>query len=227
MDFIFTIVLLVIAFYVIWSAIRGEGKLFSTEYIYEEKIPEFKKILRILYGCMGFVMLCMALLTGIQTVLYKDTAFTLNDQFETDYAEYIAEDGTLNIEGLETYNVNDAYPTATMSTILQGLPDLSIEEETEQKTTPVYYEEVGKLSMGETKVGENETFASWKEVLTNKTIGILTWICMGLTVVGIVILFIVIRKYTNKEKQQEATAQASGSSMPKSAFEFDENTDNE
>lgn len=227
MDFIFTIILFVIAFYVIWSAIKGEGKMFATENIYEDKIPQFKKILRILYGCMGLVMFGMAFFTGAQTAIYNDTAFTLNDQFEADYAEYIDEEGVLTIEGLEAFNVNDAYPTATMSSILQGLPSIAQEGEEASKTMPIYYEEVGRLSIGETQVGQNEFFTACKEKFSVLTLDICSWVCMGLSILGIVALFIIIRKFTDKEKQKKTVAQANGSSMPSSAFDFDNEPGNE
>ena len=46
MNFLFTIVLLAIAGYVLYSTVTGKGKLFSVDNIIEEKIPQFIKLLR-------------------------------------------------------------------------------------------------------------------------------------------------------------------------------------
>ena len=56
-----------------------------------------------------------------------------------------------------------------------------------------------------------------------KLLSVLNYILLGLAVVGLIGLFLVTRKYTDKEKLQKAREQqVRGPSMPSSAFDFDD-----
>ena len=59
--------------------------------------------------------------------------------------------------------------------------------------------------------------------LNMKLLSILNYILLGLAVVGLIGLFVITRKYTDKEKLQKAREQqVHGPSMPSSAFVFDD-----
>ena len=51
---------------------------------------------------------------------------------------------------------------------------------------------------------------------------ILSYVFMGLSVLGVVAVFVITNRFTDKEKLAKARAQATGQSMPSSAFNFDE-----
>ncbi len=60
-------------------------------------------------------------------------------------------------------------------------------------------------------------------VFSTKLLSVLNYIFLGLSAAGLVGLFLVTRKYTDKEKMQKAREQqVHGPSMPSSAFEFDD-----
>ena len=69
----------------------------------------------------------------------------------------------------------------------------------------------------------NGSFASKLYGFCNKTVlNVLNYVLIGLAIVGVVLIFVVTRKYTDKEKLQKARSQAQGyQSMPSSAFDFD------
>lgn len=54
-------------------------------------------------------------------------------------------------------------------------------------------------------------------------LSVLNYVLLGLVLVGLIALFLITRKYTDKEKMQKAREQqVSGPSMPSSAFNFDD-----
>ena len=118
MNFLFTIVLLAIAGYVLYSAVTGKGKLFSVDNILEEKIPQFIKLLRPLYLALGVIMLVMALTSGFQNVVYADVAYRFTDDFKTYYADNIDAKG--NIKGTEA-NIDGLYGYNAMSSVFGTL----------------------------------------------------------------------------------------------------------
>ena len=66
-------------------------------------------------------------------------------------------------------------------------------------------------------------FSKLYNAISPKLLSILNYVFLGLAAVGLVGLFLVTRKYTDKEKVQKAREQqVHGPSMPSSAFEFDE-----
>ena len=59
--------------------------------------------------------------------------------------------------------------------------------------------------------------------ISSKMMSILSYITMGLALVGVVAIFVLIHKFTDKEKLAKAKARSSaGPAMPSSAFNFDE-----
>ncbi len=55
---------------------------------------------------------------------------------------------------------------------------------------------------------------------SQKLLTVLNYVFLGLAVIAVVGLFLVSRKYTDKEKLAKARAQQTGQSMPSSAFDF-------
>lgn len=229
MNFLLTVILFGIAIYVLYSAITGKGKLFVADNIKEEKIESFKKILKKLYLGMGIVMLVMALISGLQNLIYNGYGCEFTDDFAVYYADSIEEDGTIVVEGLDgEYHVDGIYTTSTMASIFNALPSPEIEAE-EGKTVYFYQyalHEDGEtpyfLGLGETEPNQNGFYTELRSIFSHKLLQILSGVMMGIAVIAIVFLFILIRKYTDKEKQEKSRAQAEGRAMPSSAFNFDE-----
>lgn len=229
MNFLLTVILLGIAIYVLYSAITGKGKLFVTENIKEEKIESFKKILKKLYLGMGIVMLIMALISGLQNLIYNGYGCEFTDDFAVYYEDHIEDDGTIVVDALEgEYHVDQIYPAATITSIINALPKPEVEPDEGAAVYLYQYalQEDGEtpyfLGLGESEPDQNEFFAKLRSIFSNKLLQIISGVLMGFAVIAIVFLFILIRKYTDKDKQAKSRAQAEGRSMPSSAFNFDE-----
>ena len=229
MNFLFTIVLLAIAGYVLYSTVTGKGKLFSVDNILEEKIPQFIKLLRPLYLVLGVIMLVMALTSGFQNVVYADVAYRFTDDFKTYYADNIDAKG--NIKGTEA-NIDGLYGYNAMSSVFGTLPAPEVPDGVNPSYAEAATDENGEylfMGIGETFPGQNETYASLRNALSYHFTQILTWVMMGLAVVLVVLVFVLINKFTDKEKQAKAKAQArsGGAAMPSSAFEFEDESSEE
>ena len=222
MNFLFTLVLLAIAGYVLYSAFTAKGKLFSIDNIKEDKIPQFIKLLRPLYFILGIIMLVMALTSGYQNVVYADVAYHFTDDFETYYADSIDSKGNIkgtdaNIEGLYGYNaMSSVFGTLPAPVVPDGVNPSYAEAATDDNGEYLF------MGLGETLPGQNETYASLRHAISYRFTQILTWVMMGLAIVLVILLFVLINKFTDKEKQAKARAQArtGNTTMPSSAFEF-------
>ena len=228
MKYLFTLILFAISVYVLYSAATAKGKLFATENIYEEKIPQFTKLLRCIYLALGIVMLFMALLSGLQDGLYGSDkyAYRLNDQFRTDYASSIKSNGV--IKGTE-YHVDGYFHAGTVEQLLPTLPQPEQAEGETQNSVHAYIEiatdENDKplyMLKSETEPNQNETYAKWRAAIPFSLVSLFTYIFMGVTLLIIVVLFFLINKFTDKEKAAKAKAQQTGTAMPAAAFRFDE-----
>lgn len=229
MNFLFTAVLLVIAGYVLYSAITAKGKLFSVENIKEELIPKFKKILRPLYVALGILMLFMGIVSAYQNVVFSEYTYRFADDFSVYYADSIDADG--NIKGTSA-NIHNTYGYTEMSSIFSALETPEVPD----NVSPTYAEPVRDengdyvfLGIGETSVHQNETYASLRSVISYKASQIITWVLMGVSIVLVAGVFIIIHRFTDKEKLAKAKAQAGagGSSMPSAAFDFSDEASDE
>ncbi len=63
--------------------------------------------------------------------------------------------------------------------------------------------------------------------LSTKLLSILNYILLGLAVVGVIAVFLVTRKFTDKEKLQKARQQQVRPAMPSDAFNFDDEPEEE
>ncbi len=223
MSFLFTLALLAIAVYVLYSAITMKGRLFATENIIEEKIPQFKKLLRGIYFGLGVIMLLMAANSGFQNLLYSEGAYRYSEDFKTFYADEITESGKL--KGTD-FTVNGVYSVSEMRNTLAYVQNqLPLPEDKSFEWAVPVQDEAGRdlyYGYGESELNQNETFAKLRGTLTYRTIQISNYVFMGLAIVVIVGLFVMMNKFTDKEKAAKARSVQSGNAMPSSAFEFDE-----
>lgn len=223
MNYLFTLVLLAISGYVLYSAFTAKGKLFAVDNIKEDLIPVFIKFLRPLYFVLGFLLLIMALTSLFQNVVYSDLCYRFTDDFKTYYADCIDSKG--NIEGTAC-NVDGTYSYNVMSSVFGNLPERS---NVPEGTNPTYAEaaldEKGAylyVGAGETEPNQNETYIKLREILSYRGTQILTWVTMGIAIGLVILLFVIMNKFTDKEKVAKAKAAQNGTSLPKSAFVFDD-----
>ena len=71
----FSILMLFVAVVLAIPAITGKGKLLTTENIKKDKIPLYKKCLRIAYACMIVIVLFMAFFNFIEKEAYVQTNY--------------------------------------------------------------------------------------------------------------------------------------------------------
>lgn len=229
MNFLFTAVLLAIAGYVLYSAITLKGKLFSVENIKEELIPQFKKILRPLYVVLGILMLFMGLVSAYQNVVFSEYTYRFADDFSVYYADSIDADG--NIKGTSA-NIHNIYGYTEMSSIFSSLETPEVPD----GVSPTYAEPVRDengdyvfLGIGETTMVRNDTYTALRSAFSYKASQIVTWVLMGMSILLVTGVFIIIHRFTDKEKLAKAKAQASagGSAMPSAAFDFSDEASDE
>lgn len=224
MSYIFTLVLVGIAGFILYSAFTGKGKLFSVDNIIKDKIPQFKKLLRPIYFALGFIMLLMALTSAYQNIVYSDVLYRFGDDFPVYFGDIIDADGM--IKGSDV-NIAGVYNYSKMSSVFSNLQQPEIPEGVSPVFAEAAKDENGNilyLGLGETQPGQNQTYSSLRGVISYKATQTLTWIFMGVSIAIVIGLFILMNKFTDKEKVAKAKAQArSGSaSLPSSAFDFDE-----
>ena len=224
MSFLFTIVLLAVAGYVLFSAITGKGKLFAVDNIKDDKIPQFKKLLRPIYGVLGGIMLLMALLSAYQNIVFAENTYAFADDFRTYFADKIDKDG--NIEGIDA-NVNTVYSYSKMSSFFSSLEAPEVPEGVAPNYAEAVRDENGELvfvGLGEQTVGQNAVFTKLRTIIPYKLTQILTWVFMGLAILVVVGVFILMHRFTDKEKFEKAKQKraSGGDEMPSSAFDFSE-----
>ena len=71
----FCLLMVAIAVVLAIPVITGKGKLMSTENIKKDKIPTYRKWLRILYGVMFVIVLLMAFFNFAEKVAYVQTHY--------------------------------------------------------------------------------------------------------------------------------------------------------
>ena len=247
MTYLFPILLLAMSIYVFYSAITGKGKLFSMENIKEEYKEKLHKLLRGIYFALGAVMLLMALCNFGQSVLYSNSLinYEATDVYKADFADVI-KDGKVEYEG-QMYTVDGEHSVEEMDAILRAAMAVHPDKFQSQSSgmscfgtgtnsnVANYYKaipvtdsngkQVYKSTIGSVRSDTDDgSFLSklYKSV-SSKTMSILSYITMGLALAGVVAIFILINKFTDKEKLAKAKARSSaGPAMPSSAFNFDE-----
>ena len=246
MTYLFPILLLAMSIYVLYGAITGKGKLFSMENIKEESKEKVHKLLRTIYFALAAVMLLMAIANFGQSVLYSNSMieYEATDTYKSEFADVIT-DGTVEYEGT-TYTVDGRHTVEEMDAILRAAmavhPDkfqsqssgFSCLGSSTNSNVANYYKaipvtdsngnQVYTSSIGGVRSDANDgSFLSKLYAsLSSKLISIFSYVFMGLAVVGVVVIFVIINKFTDKEKLAKARAQQTHPAMPSSAFNFDE-----
>jgi flagellar basal body-associated protein FliL len=98
MGFLFPILLLGMGGYVLFSAIKGSGRLFNTENFKEESKGKAKKIMRSIYFALAAIMLILALVNAVQTVLYseKKVFYKVTQAYKDTFDDLYNDDGQLD-----------------------------------------------------------------------------------------------------------------------------------
>ena len=272
--------------YVLIGAIKGSGRLFTMENFKDESKDHAKKIMRIVYFALAAIMLLMAVVNGLQTVLYsnKNTYYRVTDAYkdtfrdlldngtltyttvesassgmsclgsassgqEVTYGPYSVDDQMMDVSEISAF-INKAYneykddqtkfpqtsgglmscggTTVDYSRYYQqtDLVDdagnaVYAETEAEKASGHVVY--VSSLSGVRSDANDGSFASKLYGALNMKLLSVLNYVLLGLAVVGLISLFLITRKYTDKEKLQKARAQqVHGPSMPSSAFNFDD-----
>ena len=254
MTYLFPLLLLAMGIYVLYGAITGKGRLFSLENVKDEEKDRVKKILRLLYVALAVIMFLTAVVSFGQTVLYSTPVsyYETTEQYSTDFADII-KDGKVTYEE-KAYTVAGEHDVSEMNALLMAAnaahPDKFTSEqsssmfscmgssETQNKIAQYYKEtkvtdaagkQVYQSTIGSVRSDANDgSFLSkLYGAFSDTLLRILSYVFMGLAVVGVVALFVIIRKFTDKEKEAKARATVSQPSMPSSAFNFDDEEKNE
>ena len=119
------------------------------------------------------------------------------------------------------YLLSRAYPWVRpeeQPEIPEGVTPLFAEAATDEAGNYVY------LGFGEAVPGQNELYVKLRNSISYKATQVLTWVFMGIAILIVVGLFILMNRYTDKEKAAKAKAKAksAGASLPSDAFEFDD-----
>lgn len=274
---LFPILLVAMGAYVLIGAIRGSGKLLSTENFKDDYVVKGRKYLRIVYFCLAGVMFVMAISNLLQYSLYTNRIihYSISQKYKDDFADVL--EAHTDENGMFSYKVKENQtsgmscmggaattveklyenidPESKMLTAEQTYALLSAARDTypdmfpqqaaqmscfggsaaEDPTAKYYeakaYEVDGKqvYSSSFSGIRSDAAESSFVKTLYNTfsptLLEIVNYVCIGLAIAGIVLLFVLTAKFTDKEKAAKArsTYSAAGSSMPSSAFNFDDN----
>ena len=285
---LFPILLFLIGVYVLVSAIRRSGKLFSTENLKDDSKEKATKIMRGLYFALAGIMLVMSVANGLQTVLYSKslTYYRVTDAYKETFPDLL-ENGQLTYEATNnagygmscmggstgtgekiTYGpysvdnqkmdmqevsafINKAYsvysadrtkfPLVSGGLMSCGGSTVDYSKYYQQTSLiddagePVYAQTDAEKAKGHavytstfgnvrSDANDGSFLSKLYGFLSPTLLTILNYVFLGLAIVLAVLVFFVIRKFTDKEKLEKARAQTQGyqSSMPSSAFNFDD-----
>ena len=95
--------------YVFVGAVRGNGRLFSTENFKEEYVEKGKKYLRIIYFCLAGVMLIMSLSNLVQYALYTtpNVNYSATQAYKDDFKDVLENPKNKDKDGLFIYTVKE------------------------------------------------------------------------------------------------------------------------
>lgn len=286
MGLLFPILLLAMGAYVLVGAIKGSGRLFSMENFKDESKDKAKKLMRLLYFALAAIMLLMAVVNGLQTVLYSNklTYYKVTDAYketfsdllengqltytaqestgsgmscfggggttvEKTYGPYSVDDEKMDVTEIsafinKAYNAykgdTDKFPVQSggLLSCTGGSVDYSryyrqtdliddaenpVYAETEADKAKGHAVYLSSLGNARSDVDDGSFLSKLYGAVSPTLLNVLNYVFIGLAVVGVVLLFVVTRIFTDKEKMEKArTQQVSGPSMPSSAFNFDE-----
>ena len=204
----FSLLLLVVAGILAVPVFTGKGKMMNTENIKKDKLPKYKKWVRVLYALMMVTVLFMAFFNFVEKVAYTQTNY-----FE--FTEpYVGADGV-------TYAAGEPHTTDEMREIL--LPA----ETSQSLCSPVDTESL-PYRFVETTYTLDEKYA-FLDFVPYKTAHILNFVTLGVSMAVIFALFVFINMMTDKEAQKKNSRAAKQNpvrpSMPKGAFDFSDYKD--
>lgn len=249
MTYLFPILLAAMGIYVLYSAIVGRGRLFAMENIKDELKEKAHKLMRLMYFALAAVMILMAIANFGQTVLFSQqvTYYEATDAYKTEFADIIT-DGKIEYEG-KTYTVDGQHDVSEMNALLMAAnakyPDKFTSNTassplscfgasagsskianyykevrvTDADGNPVYLSTIKSIR---SDANDGSFISKLYKAIPSSLLRILSYVLMGLAVVGVVGVFVLIRKFTDKEKEQKARTYAAGNTMPSSAFNFDD-----
>ena len=205
----FCLLMVAVAVVLAIPVITGKGKLMSTENIKKDKIPTYKKWLRILYAIMIVVVLFMAFFNFVEKVAYVQEHFY---EFTEDYT---GADGQVYPAGVR-HNVDEMreilVPTESTTGSLCAPAD----------TSALPYKYVGTTYT----LDERYAFVGF---MSYQTARIMNFVGLGLSLIIVFALFFFINRMTDKEAQKKNSRAAKQNpvrpSMPKGAFDFSDYKD--
>lgn len=253
MTYLFPILLAAIGLYVLYSAIVGRGRLFALENIKEEEQDKVRKLLRLLYFGLAAIMLLMSVFNFGQTVLYTKqvTYYEVTPAYTADFSDII-KDGMVEYDSVK-YPVEGQHDVNEMNAILMAANTAHPDKFTDNSASSMfscfgsagsnkianYYKVIEVTDANGNKVYESTIksvrsdandgsfISKLYQTFSDTLLRVLSYVFLGLAIVGLVAVFLIIRKFTDKEKLAKAKAQAAGQVMPSSAFNFDEEEKNE
>ncbi len=205
---IFTLLLLFIAVFLGIAVFSGKGKLMSTDTVKKEKVAQYTKGLRIMYAVMLVVVLFMAFFNFVEKVAYTQTNYY-------EFTEsYLGKDGN-------TYAAGVPHTTEEMIEILNPTESSgSLCGTTSTEELPYRY--------SETTYTLDERYA-FLGFVPYQTAHVANFVCLGLSMAVIVVLFVFINKMSDKEAQKKKANTSKRDpvrpSMPKGAFDFSDYKD--
>ena len=207
----FSLLMVAIAVFLAIPVFAGKGRLMSTDNIKKDKLPTYRKWLRILYAVMMVIVLCMAFFNFVEKVAYTQTHYY---EFTEDY---LGADEQVHPAG-------ESHPTDEMIEIL-----IPTESTTGSLCTPADTSELPyKYTHTTNTLDERYSFVGF---IPYQTAHILNFILLGLSLVVVLALFIFINKMTDKEAQKKSAQKKNAAkgpvrpSMPKGAFDFSDYED--
>ncbi len=211
----FSILMLFVAVVLAIPAITGKGKLLTTENIKKDKIPLYKKCLRIAYACMIVIVLFMAFFNFIEKEAYVQTNYY---EFTE---EYLAADGQVHPAG-ESHDYEEMRALIVQTESSGG----SLCAPSESDPIPVKYTHtVYTLQEKYAFLG----FLNDDPETAYKTARILNLVGLGVSMAIVFFIFIFINRMTDKKAQQQNSRSAKQNpvrpSMPRGAFDFSDYKD--
>ena len=205
----FSLLMLFVAGVLAIPVITGKGKLLSTENIKKDKIPTYKKWLRILYAVMIVVVLLMAFFNFVEKEAYVQTNYY---EFT---ADYLGADGQVHPAGEE-------HDTEEMQSLIVQTENSggSLCAPAQGDPLPVKY------VRSETVLQEKYTSLGF---IPYRTARIMNFVGLGVSMVIVFGLFFFINRMTDKKAQQQNSKAAKQNpvrpSMPQGAFDFSDYKD--
>ena len=207
----FSLLMVAIAVFLAIPVFTGKGKLMATENIKKDKIPTYKKWLRILYAVMMVIVLCMAFFNFVEKVAYVQTNYY---EFTEDY---MGADEKMHPAG-------ESHDTDEMIEILVPTESTAGSLCAPADTSALPYKYTG------TTYTLDERYA-FVGSIPYQTAHILNFVGLGVSLVVVLALYIFINKMTDKDAQKKSAQKKNAAkgpvrpSMPKGAFDFSDYQD--